>query len=92
MSEINDDVRKIVREELERQKRIESGDKWVDGCKNCGAPTHGTLERCPYPLVLGLCGHDKSNYVFISHGNTNVIVCCECRSWKIQVAETKPNE
>lgn len=45
---MTDDLRTILREELARDRRIRAGDRWVDGCRHCDAPTHGAADNCPY--------------------------------------------
>lgn len=80
------EVRVIVREELERARLIEKGHVWVDGCTQCGAPTHGSRKDCPF-LSLGPPCDPKGHDVHEERGTKrdgakfHFYRCRECNRW-----------
>lgn len=60
-------------------------------CENCGAPTHGALDRCPYPK-LPLDG-DFGGWQTDEHGTTYYIErrAETVRTWRTDSDEERPD-
>lgn len=83
------EIRDIIRSELDRARRIADGDRWVDGCFNCGSPTHGTRRQCPYPSFGCRCKERRTSRIELE---TQMVFRIECDVCHSSVENREPKE